>query len=244
MKDVDWYCSGSVPPNTTNLKEHVMLCVRVSVCGRPGVMLFDPGYHVGQPVTVMEDGLAPQSGPVRGSTARAEVSRTFRYKYQPNNPAFVVWEVTEEREGKPPLRLSNLIHISRPFLSGVDIAERRNLVYGFKTLLGRDCTGQLTCGLYFPVRECAKTSVTLFHVVAGRPCHRKTPLAYFLDEGVVEEEVEVAVAEVAEGTGRAREELRHSLVALARLLQDGDFVKQMTELDKCIADIVKTQGET
>lgn len=243
MKDVDWYCSGSVPPNTTNLKEHVMLCVRLSVCGRPGVMLFDPGYHVGQPVTVMEDGLAPQSGPIRGSTTRADVSRTFHYKYQPNNAAFVVWEVTEEREGKPPRRFNNLIHISRPFLSGVDIAERRNLVYPFKTLLGRDCTGQLTCGLYFPVRECSKTSITLFHLVDGRPRHRKVPLSHFLDAGFAEKDVEVAVAAVAEGTGRTKKELRHSLVSLARLLQDGDFVKQVTELDRGITDLVKNQGE-
>lgn len=242
VKDVDWYCSGSVPPANNNLKEHVLLCVRISVCGRAGVVLFDPGYHVGLPVTVMEDGLAPQSGPIRGSTTRADVARIFHYRYHHNNPAFVLWEVEERKEGKPPNNISNLIHVTRPYLSAVDVAERRNLVYTFKTLLGRDCTGQLTCGLYFPVRECSRVNLTFFLHVDGLPTHRKVPLAYFRGDSVPEKDVESAVAAVAEGTGRSKEDLRKSLVNLANLLQDKDFVQQVVDLDKCILDMQASQG--
>ncbi|XP_050704281.1 uncharacterized protein LOC126989705 [Eriocheir sinensis] len=98
VQDMPWYCSTSVPPSTCEM-EHVLLCVRVCVCGRPGVILLDPGYHVGEPVTVMEDGMEPTSGMVEGGTALCGVERRYRYRAWPQNSAFVEWEVEERRGG-------------------------------------------------------------------------------------------------------------------------------------------------
>lgn len=43
-------------------KEHVLLAMKVEVDGRSGVLLCDPGYHVGRVVTVMGDGVYPHTG--------------------------------------------------------------------------------------------------------------------------------------------------------------------------------------
>ncbi|XP_045128056.1 uncharacterized protein LOC123514300 [Portunus trituberculatus] len=76
--------SGQIT-TTTCIKEHMLLCVRVCVEGRAGVVLLDPGYHLPHPVTVMEDGLSPHSGPVNAATARSNVVRTYRYYFGPSS---------------------------------------------------------------------------------------------------------------------------------------------------------------
>lgn len=43
-------------------KEHVLLAMKVEIDGRGGVLLCDPGYHVGRVVTVMCDGVYPHTG--------------------------------------------------------------------------------------------------------------------------------------------------------------------------------------
>lgn len=238
VDNVEWYCTGDAPPVTCE-KEHVLLCIRIRVCGRAGVVLLDPGYHIGEPVTVMEDGLAPQSGAIRASTARAQVMRFYRYWFWPDNPSFVAWEVTEERERKPAHQHISLIHVARPFLSGIDVAERRNLAYPFKTLVAREPTGRLRCGLYFPLRDCHRSYVTLFHLVAGLPHHVKVPLDYFLEESSREDYIDAAIEAVAAGTGRTMEDLCFTLTAVARLLSDQNLLLQLAQLNEAIDSISK-----
>lgn len=236
VDNVEWYCTGEAPPLTCE-KEHVLLCVRIRVCGRPGVVLLDPGYHVGEPITVMEDGLAPQSGTIRASTAKAQVMRSYHYCFWPGNPSFVAWTVTEERERKPAHQHVSLIHVTRPFLSGIDVAERRNLAYPFKTLVAREPTGRLRCGLYFPLRDCHRSYVTLFHQMDGPPHHVKVPLGYFLGETSQEDYIEAAVEAVAVGTGRTADDLRFTLAAVAHLLSDQDLMLQLVQLNDAIDSI-------
>lgn len=138
------------------------MCVRVRIEGRGGVVLLDPGYHVGVPVVVMEDGAAPQSGPVPGSSSRPGLTRTYHYLSWPTNPGYVAWNVTTQPKDGPTTHHVSLIHVARPFLSHVDVAERRNLAYPFKSLVARDPSGALTCGLYFPLRHPDQAHVTLF----------------------------------------------------------------------------------
>lgn len=246
IDNVDWYCSMGVPPITTCEKEHVLICIRIRISGRAGVLLLDPGYHIGEPITVMEDGLAPQSGIIIANTAKTSVVRRFQYRYRHDNPAFVAWEVVEERDGKVTHEHTSLIHIARPFLSGIDVAERRNLAYPFKTLLGRESSGRLKCGLYFPLRECHQTSVTFFYQVDEVSQHVKVPLSYFLQETPhechqesteAEDAAELALSIVAVGTGRSAVDLRSSLECVANLLQDSDLMAQLAELDKAIDSI-------
>lgn len=239
IKNLEWYCSLGAPPLERCVKDHVLLCVKVRVAGRPGVLLLDPAFHVMHPITVMQDGLAPQSGAIRSSTTRAGVHRTFHYRFVPDNPAFVLWEVVEKREGQPVKKCPCLIYVCKPYLSSVDIAERCNLVFHFKTLLKRDSHGQLTSGLYFRVLDGYQTTITFFHQVDGVMRHVKHPLHYFLKEAEQEEAVEAAVAAVAAATDRTTGDLRASLVTLAHLLHDEDLVQQMHALNDAIHDICR-----
>lgn len=43
-------------------KEHVLLAARIEVSGRPGVLLCDPGYHIGRVITIMLDQNYPHTG--------------------------------------------------------------------------------------------------------------------------------------------------------------------------------------
>lgn len=189
-EEVEDIISTEQPSPALSFKEHVLLCVRVRVEGRAGVVLLDPGYHVPCPVTVMEDGLSPHSGPVLTATARSDVTRTYTYNFPPSSSSYVVWEVEEQRGGKSKWSRS-LIHVSRPYLSGVDVTERRNLAYTFKTLLGRDAAGKFTAGLYFVIKPSPSSStITFFHKVDGEMKHVKKPVTYFLQHNEEEEQQE------------------------------------------------------
>lgn len=144
--------STDTPSASQSFIEHVLLCIRVSVEGRGGVVLLDPGYHVPRPITVMEDGLPPHSGPVLTAATRTDVTKSFSYYFLPTSKLYVVWEA-EERRGLGKKKLTkNLIHVARPYLSSVDVTERRNLAYTFKSLIGRNTKGDFTGGLYFVVK--------------------------------------------------------------------------------------------
>ncbi|XP_068213580.1 uncharacterized protein [Palaemon carinicauda] len=227
-----------LPPPRSSLIEHVLLCIKVRISGRPGVTLFDPGYHVSQPITVMEDGMAPQSETIMGSSTREEIVRTYQYRYLPGSSTVIAWTSREERPGKPDVVTHNRIHPRKPFLSCVDVVERRNLVYGFKSLLGRDAKGQLKWGLYFPVRECSKASITFFHPTSDKPCHRKVPMSCFLQEDNNEDGLEETLEAVAVGIGRSARSLRRSLRVLAKLLCDVKFVQEMLSLDEEINKLI------
>lgn len=245
IDNVDWYCSNGVPPVTTCEKEHVLICIRIRIHGRAGVVLLDPGYHIGEAITVMEDGMTPQSGTIRANTTRPNVLRKYQYHYQPDNPSFVAWEVVEERDGKVTHSHTSLIHIARPFLSGVDVAERRNLAYHFKTLLARESSGKLKCGLYFPLRLPHETNVTFFHWADGLLRHTKVPLSYFIEHhdalasAEKDSDAEMTLALVAAGTGRSVADLRLSLENVASLCQDTEFMSQLAELEEAIVSISK-----
>ena len=59
---VDQYVSGVVPDTRTSEKEHVIVTLKISINGRSGVILLDPGYHVGRAVVVMHDEQYPHTG--------------------------------------------------------------------------------------------------------------------------------------------------------------------------------------
>ncbi|KAK3874757.1 hypothetical protein Pcinc_020321 [Petrolisthes cinctipes] len=236
VEQVEWYCEGEVPPYTCE-KEHVLVCVRVRIAGRVGVVLLDPGYHVGVPVVVMEDGTAPQSGPVPGSSSRPGLTRTYHYLSWAANPGYVTWNVTTQPKDGPATHHVSLIHVARPFLSHVDVAERRNLAYPFKTLVARDPSGVLTCGLYFPLRHPDQAHVTLFS--CNMRC--KVLLSYFLGHSEHDERVEAALWEVGLGTGRGKTQIRNAMATVASLLADASLLNQLEALNQAI-DLISREN--
>lgn len=60
------------------------------------------------------------------------------------------WNEKTTRNGKMET-FTGLIYIGRPYLTAVDVTERRNIMYSFRSLLKRDQKGSLIAGIYFKV---------------------------------------------------------------------------------------------
>lgn len=50
------------PSTATSEKEHVLVALKISIAGRNGILLLDPGYHVARVITVMADLIYPHTG--------------------------------------------------------------------------------------------------------------------------------------------------------------------------------------
>ncbi|KAL1139294.1 hypothetical protein AAG570_006280, partial [Ranatra chinensis] len=151
VEDTTAYTASPYPPSHIETeKEHVLVCAHISVAGRRGVLLLDPGYHVARVITVMEDGLYPHSGWFT-QTDEGTVKKEYMYAFGKNKD-YVVWEVAETR-GHAKKAYVSLIYVARAFFSAVDVTERRNLVYDFRSWLGRDTKGQITAGIYFSIPD-------------------------------------------------------------------------------------------
>jgi len=142
-----------------------------------GVMLMDPGYHCPVPITVMEDELSPHSEPyvsVNGPT-----TKTNSYNFYEKNKDYVIWNSIKDTNGSVK-DVDNIILVTKPFLSGLDIAERRNLIYPVKTLLNRDEEGNIKSGFYIVVKPLESAKVTFFHNERDHE-HQKShvPMKYF-----------------------------------------------------------------
>lgn len=75
---------------------------------------------------------------------------------------YVVWKVCEIKGGGLSQLSQSAVFVAQPFCSPVDVTERRNLVYNFRSLLSRDTKGHLTAGLFFPVTIDDQLHFTIF----------------------------------------------------------------------------------
>lgn len=80
------------------------------------------------------------------------IKKEYCYKFSSVNPKFIEW--TERNTKSNVVQLfTALIFIEKPYLTAVDVTERRNLVYNFRSLLSRDAKGHLTSGIYFKLKD-------------------------------------------------------------------------------------------
>ena len=147
--DVDSYVGGP-PAADSGEKEHVLVCLKIEIAGRRGVMLLDPGYHVARVITVMEDKSYPHTGWFVQSD-EPDCKKEYNYFLCASDPDYVEWHERKTRPGALERIQVALIYVARPYLTAIDVTERRNLVYNFRSLLARDTKGHVTAGIYFPV---------------------------------------------------------------------------------------------
>ena len=197
----------------------------------------------------MEDNLPPQTQSFIANK-KGQKTKTYSYRMYEDNPSYVLWDIKEEEDSILKKQQHNLIHVTRPYLSGVDIAERRNLTYPFKSLLSRDKDGSLTSGLYFPVRHTSQCFVTLFYKVNENETSLiKVPLAYFINPPVLQEKCErkindagnwimqeqweEAISLIEADTGHTHD-LRASLSYIATMLNEQSFLQQLMDINESI----------
>ncbi|KAJ8715281.1 hypothetical protein PYW08_005262 [Mythimna loreyi] len=211
-------------------KEHVMVGIQIRVDGRPGVMLADPGYHVPRIVTVMQDRNYPHTGWFVQSD-EPHCRKEYSYSFNPLNPGYVEWHERETR-GEAVKCQTSLVYAARPYLDGVNVTERRNLVYNFRSLLSRDQKGHLIAGLYFPVGATIKDAqFTLF--LNNGPDKRKTKYKFstFADPlnipETISEEIQLCNAKMNYKEG----ELQTIICQLAQVMANQAFIDQMLEIN-------------
>lgn len=92
--------------------------------------------------------------------------KDYNYSYS-SDGCYVIWRVKEKR-GMAPEKLSlSVIFVEKPFTAPIDVTERRNLVYNFRSLLARNTKGYLTAGIYFSIEEKGSGSFTTFYQDEG-----------------------------------------------------------------------------
>lgn len=57
--------------------------------------------------------------------------KEYSYTYSPHNSSYVEWHERETRGADLKCQTS-LVYAARPYLDGVNVTERRNLVYNFR----------------------------------------------------------------------------------------------------------------
>lgn len=227
IPDVETYCSSD-PPDASSIKEHVLVALRVWVREgrRAGLVLMDTGYHVGFPVTVMEDKLAPHTGHfVQSNTAKS----VKEYCYEALGSRYVRWRVSETRAGAVKT-WDNVLYVGGAFQSALACSEKRNLLYDFRTLVARDGGGP-RAGVYCKLAEVNRNPVfTLFFNRGGARTEVKIPFYLFCN--VAEPPEAEDVAECAQQVGMSTDELFGILRGVANLYEDVDFVSDLLDLNR------------
>ncbi|XP_045478470.1 uncharacterized protein LOC123683452 [Harmonia axyridis] len=133
-------------------KEHVLLALKIQVGNRQGILLSDPGYHIGRVVTVMKDKSYPHTGWFVQSNEN-NMKKEYSYEYSGLSNDFIEWKSLNVKGEVVQSSESALIYVARAYQTAVDVTERRNLVYNFRSLLSRDQKGHLIAGIYFKMKE-------------------------------------------------------------------------------------------
>lgn len=142
-------------------KEHALVAMKIKVCGRDGILLLDPGYHVARVVSVMKDEKYPHTNYFVQSDEPG-CKREYCYTFSHESTNFIAWHERTTRNGKQMFEES-AIYVGRPFRSAVDVTARRNLVYEFRSLVSRDAKGRVFAGLYFPIIANTDMAFTIFY---------------------------------------------------------------------------------
>lgn len=235
IEDLDGYVSEEPCPSSTE-KEHVLVAMKLRIAGRPGLLLLDPGYHIARVITVMADCLYPHTGWFTQSD-EAHCRKEYMYALSADSK-YVVWSDRETRNGLEKTSLA-VVYVARPFLSPIDVTERRNLVYNFRSLLARDTKGHLIAGLYFKIDFAGEnvdkaSEFTIFHQEGNGTRRARVPFSRFLTPLLEASDV---VTGCGQQLGMPLGKLESILVNLARVIFDGNFRKQLLGINQNISNI-------
>uniref|UniRef100_T1JLG9 Uncharacterized protein n=1 Tax=Strigamia maritima TaxID=126957 RepID=T1JLG9_STRMM len=218
------YCLMKLPTGDVE-KEHVAAAARVNINGRKAVILMDPGYHVGRVIIIMADGQFPHTGWFVQSRSD-KCTKKYCYKLHENG-RYVEWHTEEIRNGNSKFH-TNLFYVEKAFANAIDVTERRNIVYGFRSLLKRNADGQIVAGMYFRLKE--NTTFTLIRTSeSGERIESRIPIGYF--QSMMDERVEKSIELCGAGLSLAEGRLRILLTRAVKVIEDEAFLNEIKEID-------------
>jgi len=227
------YSNFSPPPSYFVLKEHVMLVLKISVNGRTGRIILDPGYHVSRAVVVMEDRKFPHTDWfVQSDTPKMKKE----YGYEMLNDKYVLWH-ERNTKGSVKTEITSLVYVHHKFENYVDYTERRNLVYNFRVLVKRNRMGDLLSGFYFPLK--AQSSVTLFYQdkQSGKREECRIPFHYFEASNSLKDNNDLIERSiVACGENLKIQNFRQVLVQVADIVSDQEFLTKVLDINTLILE--------
>ncbi|XP_063892699.1 uncharacterized protein LOC135116566 isoform X1 [Helicoverpa armigera] len=214
-------------------KEHVMVGVHITLNGRLGILIADPGYHVARTITVMVDQQSPHTGWFNHITEPEQI-KDYSYSFCEGSLSYVLWKEVINREGKYKYTTS-LIYVGRPYCGGITVTEKRNLVYKLKSLVHRAHNGVSIAGLYVflntPFRD---AKINLFYYSKKAKIKKKYNLRKFQDIASVEEnilkKINICNARMELPGGK----LLTIINKLAKALSDESFTNQCNEINTYI----------
>lgn len=246
-------------------KEHALIAMRITVAGREGLMIIDPGYHVARAVTVMRDQCYPHTGWFTQSE-ESHLKREYCYKIggaagvsSGGAGEFVEWSERTTRAGVETQEVS-LVYVGQPYRTAVDVTVRRNLVYNFRwasgifslyfwfsdsnpklsrSLLSRDAKGRVCAGIYFPVSTAgADGQLTLFYDGANEQSVKvKQKFGAFRDEKLLGVALHAHLDQLAAQLRMTGDDLTLLLRSLHDVMVDQSFVKQVLAINEEITDM-------
>ncbi|XP_058788843.1 uncharacterized protein LOC131662887 [Phymastichus coffea] len=248
--DVASYVGGP-PAADSGEKEHVLVCLKVIIGeNRRGLLLLDPGYHVARVVTVMHDKMYPHTGWFTQSDEEGSPKKEFNYSFCSSDPDYVEWHERRTARRLSALETRSqvaLVYVARPYLTAIDVTERRNLAYNYRSLLARDAKGHLTAGLYFELKSPSEqspqlASFNIFHQTNTGKNRTKLPFAKFRqcpNKVELDQEDASMIAECARLMSMSQESLKQLLAQLATLIFDTSFTSQLLAINANINCIAK-----
>ncbi|KAJ8957310.1 hypothetical protein NQ314_006558 [Rhamnusium bicolor] len=188
-------------------KEHVLMCLKVEFSGRSGILLcwF---------IQAEEDG----------------IRKEYSYHLSSNNDSFVEWNERTTRKGEQET-FTGLIYVGRPYLTAVDVTERRNLVYTFRSLLSRDQKGHLIAGIYFKVlNNCDE--FTIFYQNMGKQRIKMNFSAFMHPE--VNKDLLEKLSICNDQLNLTENKLLYMVRKSGQILKDTSYLQQVLEIEGCI----------
>ncbi|VVC94557.1 uncharacterized protein LOC126973901 [Leptidea sinapis] len=237
IKDLDDYTTASPGPQGFLIeteKDHVMVCISIRVNGRPGVFLSDLGYHVSRVVTVMADRCYPHTGWFIQSD-EPHSRKEYNYQLNLNNSNYVEWHERDTRGSTVNERLS-LIYVAKPYLTAINVTEKRNLVWDLRSLLARNPKGHLIAGIYFPVKEKTQQFTIFFDGNNGKQ-RKKLKFESFLQLQKIPEELVNEVEQCNEQLRLRDGELLSTLNKLATIMADEEYVKELLAINSKVVEL-------
>ena len=181
--DISGYVGGP-PAADSGEKEHVLVCLKVTIKGRSGVMLLDPGYHVARVITVMADKFYPHTGWFT-QFDEPHCKKEYCYTLCAEDPDYVEWHNKDTRRSALERTQAALIYVARPYLTAIDVTERRNLIYNMRSLVARDTKGHVMAGIYFNLKLEQKPEFTIFYQSNNGKKRLKWSFDKFYDNSMV-----------------------------------------------------------
>uniref|UniRef100_A0A1I8M9J1 Uncharacterized protein n=1 Tax=Musca domestica TaxID=7370 RepID=A0A1I8M9J1_MUSDO len=219
-------------------KEHAMVAMKINIAGRDGVLILDPGYHVGRCVTVMKDQNYPHTGWFTQSK-EAHLQRDYCYTYSKYSPMYVEWKEREIRGDESQYK-SSLVYVAQPYVTAIDVTVRRNLVYNFRSLLSRDAKGRVYAGIYLPiVANSNEAHFTMFYEGLNSEQRVKVKFMFnvFKQNNKIPENVQQHIEKLAPQLNMSIKELSRLLTSLAEAVMDQGFIQQVLAINEDIGNM-------